>query len=122
MVMDPDKVWNDVNSITKKRVEWDEGKLMRGALIEEFTDKMKEQHPYLSKNSDLIFNKCVNKELDIKKLKEMLHYIRQIKNGKDQEEVTRKVGEVLADRYVKPLVAKLDRERELKKNKVEELD
>lgn len=119
--MDPDKVWLEANSLTKKRREWNEGKYMRGVLIEEFTEKMKKMHPHIA-TSDSIFNKCLDDDMDMNRLKEMLGYLRQIKRGKSKEEVDKKVGEVMANRYVKPIVDRLDKEKKEQENKVEELD
>lgn len=117
--MDPDKVWSEANSIVKKRKEWDEGKYMRGALIEDFTKEMKKLHPHIA-TSDKIFDKCINNDMNMNQLKEMLGYLRQIRRGRSKEDVDKQVGQMMADRYVKPLVDKLDKEK--KEKKVEELD
>ncbi len=94
---------------------------MRGALIEEFTKKMRELHPHIA-TSDVIFLKCLQGEMEMNRLKEMLAYLRQIKRGKSKDEVDKKVGEVMANRYVKPIIDKLDKEKKEKDNKIEELD
>jgi len=119
--MDPDKVWLEANSLMTKRKEWEEGKYMRGVLIEEFTKKMKELHPHIS-TSDVIFLKCLDGEMEMNRLKEMLAYLRQIKRGKSKDDVDKKVGEVMANRYIKPIVDKLDKENKENENKIEEFD
>lgn len=108
--MDPDKVWTEANSLIKKRREWNAGKYMCGAAIEEFTEKMKEMHPHIA-TSDKIFDKCLNDDMDMNRLREMLGYLRQIRRGKSKEEVDKKVGEIMANRYIKPIVDKLDKEK-----------
>lgn len=119
--MDPDKVWIEANSLMKKHREWEEGKYMRGILIEDFTKEMMKLHPHIA-TSDLIFTKCLNGEMDMNRLKEMLNYLRQIKRGKSKEDVDKKVGEVMANRYIKPVIDKLDKEKKDKENKIEELN
>lgn len=121
--MDPDKVWSEANSLVKKRKEWDEGKYMPNTLIEDFTEEMRKQHPHIA-TSDKIFYKCINKDMNMNQLKEMLSYLRQIKKGRSKEAVDKQVGQMMADRYVKPLVDKLDKEKAEKEKgaKIEELD
>jgi len=119
--MDPDKVWSEANSLIKKRREWDEGKYMYGVSIEDFKKEMRKLHPYISPR-DPLFNPCFDGTMEMNRLKELLGYLRQIKRGKSKEEVDKKVGEVMANRYVKPIVDRLEKEKKEKENKIEEMD
>ena len=113
-MLNPDRVLKEVNEIRDKRKQWDKGEYLRGKTIEEFGSVMEEEYVYLFKNAGTLFKKCIDDDIDMIRLKEMLSYIRQIQKGKSEETVTKRVGELLANRYVKPIIDKLDKEKENK--------
>lgn len=113
-MLNPDKVLKEVNEIRDKRNKWDNGEYLRGKTIEEFSIVMEQEYDYLFKNAGTLFKKCIDNDIDMIRLREMLSYLRQIQTGKSEETVTRQVGELLANRYVKPIVDKLDKDKENK--------
>lgn len=121
-IVDPDRVLKEVTNLKKDRSNWEKGQYLRGKTLNEFTEEMEKKYEFLFKNVATLFKKCIDDDLDMVRLKEMLFYLKQIKRGKDQEEITKKVGETLANTYVKPIVDRLEKAKKEKESKVEELD
>lgn len=125
-ILDPDRVLKEVTNLKKDRSNWENGQYLRGKNLNEFTEEMEKKYEFLSSNVSTLFKKCIDNDLDMNKLKEMLYYLKQIKKGKDQEEITKKVGESLANTYVKPIVDRLEKAKNKKeqetKNKIEEIE
>lgn len=110
-MLDPDRVLKEVNEIREKRTQWDNGNFMRGTSIEEFISAMEEQYSYLNNNAVTLFQKCISKDLDMNRLREMIGYLRQMKRGRDKESIEKEIGEKLANRYVQPVLDKIEREK-----------
>ena len=111
-MLNPDLVQKNVKELLNKRDEWSRGKLYQGCSLEEFRVHMETEHEYLSKNAMTLFKMCIEGNLDMSKLTQMLALIRQVQNGSQQKETADKiVGKKLADLYVQPLVDKLEKEK-----------
>jgi hypothetical protein len=110
-MLDPDRVLKEVNEIREKRKQWDDGGFMRGASIEEFITAMETEYSYLNSNAVTLFQKCINKDLDMNRLREMIGYLRQMMSGRSKEIIEKEIGEKLANRYVQPVLDKLEKDK-----------
>lgn len=108
---DPDKILRDVNGITKKRKDWVCGRYMHGADINSFTEAMRKEFTYLDENAQSIFIKVINNDIQMEILKEMLDSLKKLRNGANKDAVEKELGKKLGDRYVQPLVDKLEEEK-----------
>ena len=111
-MLNPDLVEKNVKELLSKRDNWEKGKLYQGCSIEEFSVHMETEHEYIFKNALTLFKMCIEGNLDMHKLTQMLSLMRQVQSGKQQKETADKiVGKKLADVYVQPLVDKLEKEK-----------
>tara|TARA_B100001964_G_C13853905_1_gene431375 strand:- start:120 stop:497 length:378 start_codon:yes stop_codon:yes gene_type:complete len=121
-MIDPVKVRQDVNGIINERKRWKNNEDYHGFTKKEFGQVMVSKYPYLSDNSRTMFEKCIDGEMEqpdqMEKLEYMLSMLERVQgNQHSYENVSKEIGQKFADEYVKPLVDKLDKEKEEKKNK-----
>lgn len=122
---DPDKIWQQANSLKQERYEWKMGLNHKDCNREEFITKMETTYSYLKESSNTIFKNLIEEdEFDMKKLKYMIDMLNSMKNkNKTFENASKEVGEKFAEEYIKPLVDKLDKEQQQEEdNKLEEVD
>ena len=127
---DPDKIWDETNNLKKDRYNWKMGKDYKDCNKDEFEKKMESKYVYLFESSSTIFKNIIEDEnFDMDKLKYMIDMLRSMKEKKKTfETASKEVGERFANEYVKPLVEKLDKEKEEKEalevqeEKIEELN
>lgn len=122
---DPEKIWQQANSLKKQRYEWKMGINHKDCNREEFIAKMETTYSYLKESSNTIFKNLIEEDdFDMKKLKYMVDMMKSMKSKeKTLESASKEVGEKFAEEYIKPLVEKLDKEKaEKKDNKIEEVD
>ena len=113
MDKDPYQVEKEVNSFISDRKDWMVGKKYASLNRDAFESKMKENYAYLFVASKIMFDKCLNGELDNKhqrkQFDEMIGFLKQMYDGsRTKDEVEKEFGQVLADKYVNPIVDKLE--------------
>lgn len=118
---DPDKIWEEANALKKDRYEWKMGLNHKDCNREEFVQKMEKTYKYLKDSSSTVFNNLFEEDIfDMEKLKYMLDMMRSMGEKKTTfENASKEVGQRFADEYVKPLVDKINKEKE---NKIKEVD
>lgn len=114
MSKDPYQIEKEVNGFISDRKDWMVGKKYASLNRDAFEANMKEKYAYLFVASKIMFDKCISGELDNKHQKqqfnEMINYLKQIHDGiKTQDEVEKEFGEKLSEKYVNPVVEKLDK-------------
>jgi hypothetical protein len=116
MVNNPSIVETQVKKLLDERKQWINGKKYKGFNNSKFVEHMKEKYEYLYNASPALFNKLISGFMDdpinYEMLMKMLNLSKDIyKGNKKQEEVDKGLGKVLADKYVKPVVDKLDKKK-----------
>lgn len=122
---DPDKIWQQANSLKQERYEWKMGLNHKDCNREEFITKMETTYSYLKESSNTIFKNIIEQDnFEMTKLKYMIDMMRSMKSKeKTFENASKEVGEKFAEEYIKPLVDKLDKaKKEEEDNKLEEVD
>ena len=108
---DPTAIELELTQIINSRVE----NLKNTKLAQDlFIEQMKDKHTYLFERSPALFNKAVSGELDNPeaqiRIRQMLGLMRSIQSGnKSQDEADRIFGQVMADKYITPIVNNLDK-------------
>ncbi len=88
----------------RKKVVTKRGRNFRQEI---FKEDMKEKWPKFAENYKQLFSETVDGELDPTKFNYMMMMLRQIEQGSmSVHSASVKVGEVLVDEYVKPLIEK----------------
>lgn len=106
-MLDPDKVLSEVKLLKQKVSDFNK-KTKTVHDREKFNSDMETEHEYLFENCKTLFTKCLNNDIEMNRLTEMLNMMKQIKSGKkDKETVEKELGEKLAKQYVQPLVDNL---------------
>tara|TARA_B100001057_G_scaffold217329_1_gene217558 strand:+ start:3555 stop:3983 length:429 start_codon:yes stop_codon:yes gene_type:complete len=106
-MLDPDKVLSEVKLLKQKVSDFNK-KTKTVHDREKFNSDMEKEHEYLFENCKTLFTKCLNNDIEMNRLTEMLNMMKQIKSGKkDKETVEKEIGEKLAKQYVQPLVDNL---------------
>lgn len=110
---DPTMIEIDVSAIIRSRGEWLRGISYGNCSKADFIDKMKALHPYLSSMSKNLFLKVVNGELEtpegMRQYQQILTMLRAVQTGKKtQSEMDVIFGKEQADKYVTPLINKLN--------------
>ena len=113
---DPAKIRECVNGIILERKRWRNGEDYHGFTKKEFGEVMVSKYTYLSDNSKTMFEKCIDGEMDnpdqMQKLEYMLSMLERVQSKQNTyENVSKEIGQKFADEYVKPLVDKLDAEK-----------
>lgn len=114
MINDPYAVEIQLQQMINERKLWFTGKKYKDLNKEDFTTKMKDKFIYLYNASPLLFDKICSGFLDnnqnLAMITKMLSLSKDIYDGKkEQNDVDKGLGQVLADKYVKPIVDKLDK-------------
>ena len=98
------KVERIVNEITKQRNNMMMSK-GEGFIQEMFEIEMKEKYPIFAEDYKQLFSQSVTGILDPGMFKYMIMMLKQVEGGNMTEHsASIKVGEVLVDKYVKPLI------------------
>ncbi len=110
---DPYVIEMQINALLKDRRDWVSGKKYATCNRETFHKKMQEVYSYLHTSSASLFNKAVSGEMDSQKaqaqIKHMLDMLKQVHDGKlSQEKADHIFGLEQHDKFVKPIVDKLD--------------
>ena len=119
---DPEKIWEEALALKKDRYEWKMGINHKYCNREDFIAKMEATYLYLKESSNTIFKNLIEEDnFDMEKLKYMVDMLRSMKSKeKTFENASKEVGAHFAEKYIKPLVDKLDKEKE--ESKKEEVD
>ena len=110
---DPEQIWDQANKLKTARYEWKMGINYKDCNKEEFISKMEKTYSYLHIASNTIFKNIIEEEhFDMDKLKYMVDMLRSMKsNEKTFESASKEVGAHFAEQYIKPVVDKLDKEK-----------
>lgn len=117
MINDPYAVEMQIHQLINDRKLWLSGKKYTSLNLEKFNKKMEEEYAYLKMASNVLFNKVVNGFMDnpenMRMLSMMLKLSKDVYDGKNkQDEVDKHLGSILANKYVNPVIEKLDKENE----------
>lgn len=125
MVNDPYKIERQINNMIEDRKYWLQGKKYTTLNKKEFDDLMLKKYSYLKLNNDLLYNKVLSgffdKPENLNMINMMLMLSKDIYNGKrHQDDVDKKLGTLLANKYVNPLVEKINKEKEQQEQQQEQ--
>jgi hypothetical protein len=114
MINDPYAVEMQVQQLMGDRAKWMIGQKYPECNRDEFNKKMKNEYTYLLNASPVLFEKILSGFMDdqgnYNMMMRMLSLSKDIYDGKKkQEDVDRGLGQVLANKYVKPVVDGLDK-------------
>ena len=112
------KVLEDVMGITEDWIQWTSRNKYVNYSPDDFGKEMMEKYPYLFEHSMTLFEKSIkgdfNKREELEQLEYMFDMSEKVKASSNQEraykDVSVVIGKKYADKYVKPLVDKLDKE------------
>jgi len=108
---DTRKIWDEVNQLISEKRRFKSKSTYRGMTPKQFENTMKAKFNNLSEHFPTIFEKTFDGTMDMDRLKYMLDMLNQVKsNQMSQHDASVKVGETLADVYVKPVVENLEEE------------
>lgn len=115
MINDPYAVEMQIYQMMSDRKLWLTGKKYTSLNLEQFNKKMEEEYGYLKTASNVLFSKVLSGFMDkpenMHMLSMMLKMSKDIYDGKrKQEEVDKGLGAVLAQKYVNPVVDKLNKD------------
>ena len=117
---DPDKIWEEANGLKKDRYEWKMG-LNHRIVIKKNLLKRWNKHINKESSSTIFKNFIEEDNIEMDKLKYMLDMMRSMGEKKlSYENASKEVGQRFADEYVKPLVDKLNKDKEEKEKKEKE--
>ena len=110
---DPTAIEIQITQLLKDRVAYLQKRQNQDLSLPEFINKMCTTYSYLHTASKTLFDKVMSGELDNPeaqaRVKQMLYLMRSIQDGKrTQDDADKLFGKVMADKYVKPIVDKLD--------------
>lgn len=110
---DPYAIEFQIQGLLKDRQDWIAGRKYSTLNREAFHKKMQEQYAYLHTASASLFNKILTGEMDNHKaqaqIKHMLDMLKKVHDGQmTQERADHIFGLEQHDKYVKPIVDKLD--------------
>ncbi len=110
---DPYIIEVQIHSMLKDRREWIQGKKYATLNREAFNKKMESVYSYLHTASSTLYNKTLTGELDnprnLAQLNHMLTMLKEVHDGKrTQEAADHKFGLEQHNKYVKPVIDKLD--------------
>lgn len=116
MISNPYKVELHLNNLIKDRNLWRFGKKYTDLNLPEFNSRMKEEYSYLATSSPMLFEKAISGFMDnqnnLNMITNMLKLLKDIYDGKKkQEDVDKSLGKVLADKYIAPVIDKLDKNK-----------
>ena len=114
MINDPYAVEKQLLNLMEDRKLWRLGKKYRELNLQSFNSKMKEEYSYLDNASPMLFEKAISGFMDNQNnwnmIINMLKLSKDVYDGKrKQEDVDKGLGKVLADKYIAPVVDKLDK-------------
>ena len=93
---------NDIQKTVKDILRYK--KKSKKSLVE-FEEQMKEEYPHFAEFYPEIFKSVVQGSLDMTMFNYMISMLRQMEKGKiNERNASIAVGQVLVDKYVKPLV------------------
>jgi len=116
MLNDPYAVELELTSMLEQRYLWLNGRKYNNLNPDKFEKQMKLEYKYLNEASPMIFKNVLNGFLDDKynlnMMKKMIGLSKDIYDGKKkQNEVDKGLGSILANKFVKPIIDKLDNEK-----------
>lgn len=116
----PDKIWEDVIGLIECRENWDNKTEFINYDKQKFVNEMKDKFDELYFKTPTIFEKCCNGDFDdeseIEKLEYMLEMTRQLRLNSSKENydnITKKVGEKIANEYVNPVLDKINSDKKI---------
>jgi hypothetical protein len=117
MINDPYAVELQVHQLMGDRAKWMIGQKYPECNLEEFNKKMHTEYAYLQNASPVLFEKILSGFMDdqnnFNMMMRMLSLSKDIYDGKKkQDDVDKGLGQVLANKYVKPVVDKLDKDEQ----------
>jgi hypothetical protein len=117
MVIDPDELIKVIQKIRTDRNDWKQKKRFLKFNENDFINYVKKEHEIFVKKAPGLFEKITSGDLDnpqeMVRLIHMIDRMRAIKNQETTlEDESKIIGQKYADEFVKPLVDKLDKERE----------
>jgi hypothetical protein len=116
MINDPYAIELQVLQMLSDKYNWTMGKKHRELNREDFQNEMKKKYSYLENASPMLFEKILSGFFDDKNnlnmMMNMLNLSKEIYDGKKkQEDVDKGLGQILANKFIKPVVDKLDNDK-----------
>ena len=105
-MLDTKQLRTDVNGLVADVAKWKNVTDFYGFSKQKMFEHMQGKYKYLYENSSTLYSKCIDGEIDLPRLEEMLAMIDQVNKGKDYFTASKEIGESLTDTYVKPLLEK----------------
>lgn len=117
MVIDPDELMKVIRQIRTDRDDWKLKKRFIKFNENDFVNYVQREYESFVKKAPGLFEKITKGDLDdpqeMSRLIHMVDRMRAIKNQETTlEDESKVIGQTYADEFVKPLVDKLDKERE----------
>lgn len=114
MINDPYAVELQIQQLMTDRTKWMIGQKYPKCNLNEFKKKMETDYAYLHNASPILFEKILSGFMDDQSnynmMMRMILLSKDIYDGKKkQENVDKSLGQVLANKYVKPVVDGLDK-------------
>jgi hypothetical protein len=115
MINDPYAVEIQIQQLMNDRKLWLTGQKYKSLNLEQFNKKMEEEYGYLKTASNVLFSKVLSgfmdKQENMHMLMMMLNLSKDVYDGKrKQDEVDKGLGALLAQKYVNPVVDKLNKD------------
>ena len=110
---DPTAIEIQITQLLSDRSAYLQKRQHQDLSLPDFINKMRATYSYLHTSSKTLFDKVMSGDLDNPeaqaRVKQMLYLMRSIQDGKrTQDDADKLFGKVMADKYVKPVVDKLD--------------
>jgi hypothetical protein len=107
-MIDTNKIREEIKGLGEDIRRWYDKRDYRDMNREEFTEVMKSKYSYLQTNSNTLFERCLQGDLNLQQLEYMLTMIERVNGGADYHTTSVEVGQKLVDVYVKPMLDKKD--------------
>jgi hypothetical protein len=111
------KLKEEVYGLIEDMHSWHFKRSYRDLDKELFVEEMKKKYEYLYTNSQTLFERTLQGDLNFEQFEYMLSMLNKVNDGNDYQKVSQEVGQKLVDIYVKPMLDKKDTEEDNKKRK-----
>ena len=114
--IDTAKLKEDVYGLIEDMHSWHFKRNFRDLDKDGFLEAMKSKYEYLYNNSQTLFERTLQGDLNFEQFEYMLTMLDKVNAGGDYQKVSQEVGQQMVDVYVKPMLDKKD-EGDKKKRK-----
>ena len=101
---EPDIIHIEVMGLSAESRKWKARQEYNGISKTDFEESMKIKYNYLYTNSSTLFDRCIAGDLNMEQFNYMIKKLKEVKSGKDYQQISQEVGQKLVDIYVKPLI------------------